>query len=72
LVENGFKKFKIDAELFAGECLWTRRAKVWIGDWPLIDIVSYKELTNKIQDLKGIVDKLRRENYKLRQKRRAK
>jgi N-dimethylarginine dimethylaminohydrolase len=72
LNENGIKKFKIDAELFAGECLWTRRAKVWIGDWPMIDVVSYKELTNKIQDLKLMVDKIQQENYKLRQKRIAK
>ena len=35
LQAHGYKKFKIDAELFAGDCLWVRRAHVTIGKWPI-------------------------------------
>jgi hypothetical protein len=68
LQENGYDHFHLTTELFASpKTLWTRRAKVWFGDYVPADDVTAKELTNKIVDLKQSSEKIHQENYRLKE-----
>ena len=54
LQENGYQKFKLDVELFAGDCLWVRRAHVTLGRWPTQTSEDEKKVLDDPQTWKGI------------------